>query len=232
MDERLTLNVAAARFGPRMRYYSLDHRRLFCFFVAGCRTIRVRIRTEGPAMAATVCAMANCTRIRRAFDNATWRRRWELEHIHSEQRNAIDAICPQVIDVMLRENVARAKLLPKRDLRPGWSCSSATAEFLTTTSLECVCCLRQPFEPTTDRTHHQCRIIPRTSSNVPLLPPAERHVVIPMEWLAGKRTVSLSHSECHPDRQQADAGQRSSEDNNDQCHPGRQRIRCRAEGGR
>ena len=71
MDERLTLNVAAARFGPRMRYYSLDHRRLFCFFVAGCRKIRVRIRTEGPAMAATVCAMANGTRIRRAFDNAS-----------------------------------------------------------------------------------------------------------------------------------------------------------------
>ena len=37
---------------------------------------------------------------------------WELEHIHSERRNATDAIRPRVLDVMLTENVARAKLPP------------------------------------------------------------------------------------------------------------------------
>ena len=41
-----------------------------------------------------------------------WRCRWELEHIHSERRNATDAIRPRVLDVMLTESVARAKLPP------------------------------------------------------------------------------------------------------------------------
>ena len=133
-----------------------------------------------------------------------WRCRWELEHIHSERRNATNAIRPQVLDVMLTENVARAKLPPVQvnnlifDLdghallppqssspRPRWSMCAASGSRLN----------RRLTEP----------IISVGS--------------IPMEWLARKRTWFLSDSECHPDRQQTDACQGSTEDNDDTGTP-------------
>ena len=43
----LVLKVAVAKVGKILRYYTFDHRRLWCLYQARCKRIRVRIAMSG-----------------------------------------------------------------------------------------------------------------------------------------------------------------------------------------
>ena len=53
IDDFLILNVARANIRERgshkrsVRYYTFDHRRLWCMYRAGCKAVRVRITRSG-----------------------------------------------------------------------------------------------------------------------------------------------------------------------------------------